>query len=95
MPVRARKAKAGEKILSIPSDGIETETIVKEGEYVVQNQTESKEQWVVKNDDFHEKYEPVDNSNGKEWAVYTGKENTPVLGLEMTAELLDRLKLEK
>lgn len=94
-PVCARKAKVGEKILSIPSDGIETETIAKDGDYVVQNQTESEEQWVVKNDEFHEKYEPVGNPHGKEWAVYTRRENTSVRALEMTAQLLDVLHLQK
>ncbi|MBW6451365.1 MAG: hypothetical protein K0B02_01395 [DPANN group archaeon] len=59
IPVIAIVAKGGEKIITTTSDGIETQNVAKDGDYIVQNQTEAKEEYIVSADKFEARYEQI------------------------------------
>jgi len=86
----ARKAAGGEKIITYTSDGKETQNIAEKGEYIVTNQTEAKEQYVISADKFQEKYERL-RTVDTDTAEYKSKGR--VLALELTREILAELDL--
>ncbi|MGI9525493.1 MAG: hypothetical protein ACR2MS_00120 [Weeksellaceae bacterium] len=55
--VLARKAVAGEKIITITSDGVETVNVAEEGDYVVKNQTDAEEMYIMSAEKFEKRYE--------------------------------------
>ena len=81
--IKARKATPGIMISTKTSDGIETKNIAQEGDMLVQNQTSSYEEYLVKADTFKIKYAMVD-SLGNGWACY--KPIGTMLGYELTEE---------
>jgi hypothetical protein len=88
--VLARPAKAGERIVSITADGTETQNTADAGDFVIQNQTEAKELYIIGGEKFKDRY-VFERETTSEYSVYqsTGK----VMGLELTSELLKGLKL--
>lgn len=61
----ARKAKDGEKIETVASDGTsETTNIAKDDDWIVHNVSNPDNQWIVGGKTFHEKYTPVDVNKG-------------------------------
>jgi hypothetical protein len=82
--VHARPAKAGEVIVSKPSDGEETTKTAAPGDVVVKNLTEAKELYLVGEDKFNARYTHVkDLSDG--WRLYDPVGE--VLCIEISSEL--------
>jgi hypothetical protein len=66
--VLARRAVAGEAVVSVPSDGRETSNVAGEGDYVVRNLTEAGELYIVRAAVFRERYELEEPSD--HWSRY-------------------------
>lgn len=56
VPVYGRKAKMGEKIATVTKDGLETINTAKSGDYIVKNQTDAKEEYIVPAEKFEKRY---------------------------------------
>jgi hypothetical protein len=67
--VKAKKAEPGTWIITKTSDGFETKNQAKAGDMLVENQTSSLEQYLVKGNAFSKKYE-IQHSLEKGWATY-------------------------
>ncbi len=67
--VKAKKAEPGTWIITKTSDGIETKNQAKSGDYLVENQTTSMEQYLVGKDTFLKKYEII-HCLERGWASY-------------------------
>ncbi|MDI1321197.1 MAG: hypothetical protein PSV36_00530 [Algoriphagus sp.] len=67
--VRAKKAEPGTWIITKTSDGVETKNQAKQGDMLVENQTSSFEQYLVKQETFSKKYE-IEQSLERGWATY-------------------------
>ena len=80
--VKARLAVAGETIVSTTSDGVETSNTAAEGDYVVQNMTDIKEEYVVKPPAFRERYKPAHQQKDG-WDLYDAMGK--IVALEMGA----------
>lgn len=89
--VYARKAINSEEILTYTKDGLETKNIAKDGDYIVKNDTEAKEMYILtekkfnsryelkeKIDDIWSKYKPL----GKVRAINVDNELFKILGLD-------------
>lgn len=90
--VYARKAVSGEKIKTYTKDGLETENTAKEGDYIVKNNTEAKEMYIVSQEKFNSRYEfkaDVDNK----WKIYkpTGK----IKAIKVNTKILKQLGIKK
>lgn len=91
--ILARQAKGGERIETMTGDGLETINEAKPGDFIVQNQTEASEQYVVPHEEFLKKYKPLHTPprNGFEEYRSTGK----IVALELTDEKLKALGLPR
>ena len=91
--VFGKKAETEVEITSITSDGIETHNTAKKGDFIVKNQTESKEQYVVNNDKFEKRYKAIRKMPDGLWTEYspTGQ----VRGVQLSENLIDTLNLDK
>lgn len=67
--VKAKKADPGTWIITKTSDGVETKNQAKTGDFLVENQTSSMEQYLVKGDAFLKKYE-IEHCLERGWATY-------------------------
>jgi len=69
-----RKAEPGEKIITNTSDGKETENVAKEGDFVVQNNTKAKEQYIISSKKLSQRYikisDDTEKSDGFQWEKY-------------------------
>ncbi|MCR9084442.1 MAG: hypothetical protein NXH89_18575 [Cyclobacteriaceae bacterium] len=90
--VTAKKAKPGEKVITRTSDGVETQNTAKEGDFLVENQTSSGEQYLVGKEIFESKYR-IHQSLSKGWASYhpIGKINA----IEVNAQDLEHFKSDE
>ena len=97
LPVLAREARTGEKIYSYTADGLETENIAEEGDFIVRNQTEAGEEYLMGSEKFHRKYlymEPAGEGMaryqplGKAWAVEMTAGLARELGFPLPFEFL-------
>ena len=88
LPIRARTATSGETIQTITSDGLETENTAEEGDYIIQNQTQAKELYLVNSKKFDAKYEFLESLEDG-WSRFkpTGK----AWGIEVSPELVAQL----
>jgi len=86
--VRARKAKAGEHIITITSEGVETANVADPGDYVVENQTGAREAYLVPESKFKERYKKLTDLDG-EWGNY--QPDGKVIAVKLTSELLTKL----
>ena len=68
--VYARKAIEGEIIKTYTKDGLETQNVAKEGDYVVKNNTEAKEMYILSEKKFNERYKYKSDLDN-EWKVYS------------------------
>lgn len=93
MNVLAKKAEGGEVVETVTGDGWETTNEAEPGDYIVQNQTEAGEQYVVPEEDFFKKYELVDEYQPGGFSEYhpIGK----IIALELTPKRLERLGLPR
>ena len=89
--VFAKEAKGGERVETITGDGKETISTAKAGDYLIKNQTEAKEMYIVSPDKFQERYAFLrEAENG--FAEY--RAIGEVLALELTAAIQRQLRLE-
>ncbi len=91
--ILAKEAKGGEVVETVTGDGLETTNEAAAGDFIVQNQTEAREQYVVRKEDFLKKYKPVNKPAGKGFSEYrsTGR----IIALELTEEKLRALGLPR
>ena len=89
--VLARKATAGEQIETVTGDGPETVNVARAGDYVVQNQTDAKEQYILSGELFLKRYQPLGTASQYGFDEYrpTGR----ILAIELTPETLAALDL--
>lgn len=88
--VLARKAVVDEQIQTLTSDGLETTNIAKAGDFIVKNQTEAGEEYIVNAEKFHDRYELKDTIQGA-FSIYKPKGR--VIALEITTDILTELNL--
>lgn len=81
--VLARPANPGEAIQTVTSDGKETVNTAKEGDYVVQNMTAAKEQYILSPDKLAKRYKMIAHV-GNGWTKY--KATGSVKGLQYKGE---------
>jgi hypothetical protein len=67
--VHARKARPGETIVSVTSDGEETKNTAKAGDWVVRNTTPAREEYIVSEKTFASRYRFIAEL-GEGWARY-------------------------
>lgn len=70
--VRAMKAEPGLHVVTLTSDGFETQNTAEKGDWLVENQTSAKERYLVKSETFEKKYTLMD-SLGNGWGCYRPK----------------------
>lgn len=93
--VWARVSDGGEKILSKTSDGVETYNISSKGDFVVKNDTASKEEYIVKPNKFHQRYVLSDgdyfvpNQEARVYAIQITRDNIMNFKLEGLQALLE------
>ena len=88
--ILAYEAVALEEIISITTDGIETKNDARPGDFVVQNDTTSKEQYVIKKEDFAGLYEYCRDID-ELWKEYIPKGR--VRGIQLDGRIKKELKL--
>jgi hypothetical protein len=91
LQIHATPAQGGERIVSITSDGKETELTARFGDYIVMNLTEARERYVIERTKFEARYTYVrELDNG--YALYDPIGE--VYSLLIDFELLRTLKME-
>ncbi|MEO6757886.1 MAG: hypothetical protein ABIO24_00425, partial [Saprospiraceae bacterium] len=88
--VLARKAVEGERISTFTKDGLETTNIADPDDYVVQNQTDTGEQYIVDTQAFEKKY-TLSKDLGGDYDQY--QPVNPIFAIELTTDLLKDLQL--
>ncbi|MEZ4958107.1 MAG: hypothetical protein R2825_31395 [Saprospiraceae bacterium] len=89
-PVFARKASEGEAIATITNDGVETTNQAGKGDYIVKNQTDAEEKYILTKKKFKDRYVYAKRSkNGFSEYLPKGK----IVGLELTPAILKELDL--
>ncbi len=81
----AKKAKEGEHIYTITSDGVETENTANKGDYIIKNQTEAGEMYIVGKRKFKERYKYLKKAKN-EFSLYSPRGK--VIAIEMTSAFL-------
>ena len=89
--VKARPAREGEKIVSTVESGRETVNTAGAGDYVVENQTGAKEQYIVSRDKFKQRYSE-DRKIDDEWSLY--KPLGLVKGIQVDRSILNIFQQE-
>lgn len=88
--VYARPAQPGETIDTATADGLETSNQAREGDFIVRNQTEAGESYIMPADKFSKRYIPLHRTDG-EWLEY--KPTGRIVAVELTSERLAALGL--
>lgn len=88
--VFARKAKEGEHIVTITGDGVETQNVASKNDYIVMNQTEASEQYIMSKKKFKNRYQYLCRAKGS-FNTYTSKGK--IVGIELTKNLMQQLNL--
>lgn len=88
--VHARPAVAGERVKTITSDGSETFNVAEEGDFVIQNQTMAKEQYIISGEKFKARY-VFSEGTTSEYDIY--KAIGKVIAIELTNDFLVEQKL--
>lgn len=88
--VYARRAQSGEVIQTKTADGLETTNAAEENEYLVRNQTDAGEEYLVPVHKFDQRYEFLCDT-GDGWAEYRSKGQ--IVAIELTPERLAALQL--
>src|SRR4051812_7650519 len=71
--VRARPASVGEKIITVTSDGKETENVAKENDWLVENNTEAREEYLISDEKFRARHEQAGDIAFGGWLSYMAK----------------------
>jgi hypothetical protein len=90
LTILARRAKQTETITTITADGVETTNTAQMGDYIVQNQTEAKEEYIIRAPKFKTKYQFMARASGA-WSRY--KPIGKILALELTENTLKALDM--
>ena len=88
--IYAREAKDGEEIQTVTADGLETTNTAKAGDFIIKNQTDSGEMYIIGAEKFHARYDFLTDAEDG-FFEYTAKGK--VMGVEMNDDLLKRLNL--
>lgn len=88
--VFARPAKPGEVVQTKTGDGLETTNTAGGNEFIVRNQTEAGEEYIVPAHKFEERYTLLDKADA-DWAEYQAKGQ--IVAIELTPERLAALHL--
>lgn len=90
--VFARKAKPGEYVQTITKDGLETVNFAKPESYIVKNQTDAGEMYILEKENFEKRY-VFKGEAGEEFSEYIaiGK----IMALEMNDAVLNKFGWEK
>ena len=57
-----RPAKIGEKITTITASGVETVNTAKDGDFIIQNDTKEKEEYILSKEKLENRYEKTNNT---------------------------------
>jgi patatin-like phospholipase/acyl hydrolase len=88
--VRARIAEEGEQVITVADDFVETSNVAHAGDYLVENQTSDKEQYIIRQQKFAERYTIRQTlPDGTMDCIPIGK----VIAIQLTGELLKALGL--
>ncbi|WP_297334976.1 hypothetical protein [Algoriphagus sp.] len=71
--IKAKLAPQGMEVVTETSDGIQTKNVAEEGDYIVENQTSTREIYLVRKKAFERKYE-ITQSLSQGWATYQLRE---------------------
>jgi hypothetical protein len=88
--VFAREAAEGEAIQTITGDGLETTNTAKAGDFIIKNQTDAGEMYIIGAEKFHDRYDFLEEG-ADGFSVYSAKGK--VVGVEMNEDLLKQLNL--
>jgi hypothetical protein len=86
--IRAKKAEAGQIVVTITSDGIETKNTAEKGDWLIENQTSAHESYLVRDDVFGKKYTLM-HSLGRGWGCYRPKGE--IIAIKVSAQDLEDL----
>lgn len=90
--VMARKAKPGERIDTVTNDGKETSNTAKTDNFIIKNQTEAGEMYIISESKFKERYE-WKATGENDFDIYKAKGK--VLGIEMTSSFLEKMGFDQ
>jgi hypothetical protein len=88
--VLARRATPGEQVATVTADGLETTNQAQEGDYLLQNQTLAREQYLLSEKKFEKKYEQV-ATHDDGWNEYQTTDH--ICAVEVTDDFLQALDL--
>lgn len=88
--VYAKQATAAEEVVTLTADGRRARNVANTGDFIVKNQTEAKEEYVVKESKFKDRYDYL-REDEDDFHLYNAKGK--VIGLELTEAVLERLQL--
>ncbi len=89
--VFAREAVEGESIETVTDDGVETTNKAKAGDFIIKNQTEAGEMYIIGAEKFQDRYDFLEEGSDG-FALYSPKGKA--VAVEMNEELLKRLGLQ-
>jgi hypothetical protein len=90
----ARKAEAGEIIITVTNDGLETSNIANQGDMLVRNQTVAEEIYVMSENSFSERYRKVEKPISDEIDFEEFTAIGKIYALCIDKQLLTNLNLE-
>ena len=90
--VFARKAKPGEQINTLTSDGLETMNTAEKGDFVIKNQTAAKEMYIISGSKFKKRYEWIKKGEN-DFSTY--KPKGKVIAVELTNAFLKKMKFKR
>jgi hypothetical protein len=88
--VRARRAIAGEQVVTITSNGVEGTNVAEDGEFIIENQTEARERYIVTAETFHGKYRLLEELEDG-WGMFAPDQESLVLALKVDDALIQLL----
>jgi hypothetical protein len=88
--VLAKKAMTGQKIETRTGDGAETTNVAKKNDWIVQNETDAEEQYILTDKAFRERYVRIGPAKDG-WEEF--KPVSKILAVELTADRLRALRL--
>lgn len=91
--VYARKVVKSELVETHTSDGLETTNIAEVGDYIIENDTEAQERYVISDLKFKSRYTPLDVTNESTWGIYQAIGQ--IQAIELTDEVLLKLGISE
>ena len=88
--IKAYEATKKEKIITVTSDGIETSNTALPGDFIIQNETDTKELYVIKKENFNDLYEYTRDID-EHWKEYVSKGK--ITAIQLDQNLIKELAL--